>query len=94
MKLSYNPQLANAANYTIDPGYDVVYVTNNTAGNVNITLPTLAVNGQVLHIIWAGANNARFFNVNPDGTDYSTSGAAHLTFVYANGGWRLISVVE
>lgn len=97
-KFSYNTQTATAATLSIDPGYDVVYVTNTSGGNVTITLPTNPTpgvqDGQTLYIIWAGPNNATFSGVKPDGSNYLTAAQAHLLFVYANGAWRLVSVTE
>jgi hypothetical protein len=47
-----------------------------------------------LYVIYVSTNNATFPNVNPDGTSYQTTGNANLLFMYANGGWRLVSVIE
>ncbi|MEJ5287076.1 MAG: hypothetical protein WHV60_07685, partial [Bacteroidota bacterium] len=94
-KFSYKTQVATGPNLSIDPGYDVVYVTNTSGGNVTITLPTTGVqDGQTLYIIWNDGNNATFNNVLPGGLNYPTAAEANLLFVFANGAWRLISVTE
>ncbi|MGB9772277.1 MAG: beta strand repeat-containing protein, partial [Candidatus Kapaibacteriota bacterium] len=96
LKLSYNSQtFSGSGPYNIAPGYDVVYVTSTVGAAITINLPTSAVNGQTLYIIWNGTNDATFSNgLRPDGTPYTTSGPANLLFVYANGGWRLVSYIE
>ncbi|MGC9077124.1 MAG: hypothetical protein ACP5I9_00005, partial [Candidatus Kapaibacteriota bacterium] len=63
-------------------------------GNITINLPTPAVDGQTLYIIWDDTFNATFNGVLPGGGNYTTTNRAHLLFVFANGGWRLVSYIE
>jgi hypothetical protein len=67
-----------------------------------ITLPS-GTNGKILYVRYVVpvavppnppfTDNATFTGVQTNGTNYTTVGSAHLTFVYL-GGWRLMSVVE
>ncbi|MGC8958139.1 MAG: hypothetical protein ACP5LT_10025, partial [Candidatus Kapaibacteriota bacterium] len=92
----YNSQtFSGSGPYNIAPGYDVVYVTSTVGAAITINLPTSAVEGQTLYIIWNDTNNATFSNgLRPDGSPYQTSGAANLLFVYAGDRWRLVSAFE
>ncbi|GBD07663.1 hypothetical protein HRbin21_01494 [bacterium HR21] len=96
VKFSYGTVNVVTDAATIPDNLTVVQV-NGDANTTNdaITLPTGAVNGQILYVRYvSNGANAVFSGVKPDGTNYTTDGSAHLTFVYINGAWRLMSVVE
>jgi hypothetical protein len=92
VKLSYG-SASPSSNYTIPDGFSV-YVINNGSNAITVTLPTGGTNGQMLYVIVTGTANVTFNSVMPNGGNKTTSGAAHLQFVYANGGWKLVSEVE
>jgi hypothetical protein len=73
------------ANFTIADGTGVMYITSaNTDETWVVTLPTGAVNGQILYIRYV-----------EDGIDDCTIGgvsytaSANLTFVFVGGSWQL-----
>jgi hypothetical protein len=84
----------NAA--TVQSNVTAVQITSDNNGtNDNITLPTSADNGMILYVRYVSTgDNAVFSGVNPDGSNYTTTGSAHLTFVYIGGAWRLMGVQE
>jgi hypothetical protein len=95
VKFSYGTVNVSSNAATIPGRYTAVVVNSDNNGtNDGITLPAGAADGQVLFVRYNGTDNAVFSGVNPDGTNYTTSGSAHLTFVYLGGAWRLMSVVD
>jgi hypothetical protein len=86
-----------ATSTTLPNGYSVIYLTNTSGFDKTVTMPTAIPGvheGMFLYVIYVSTNNATFPNVNPDGTDYVTSGNANLLFMYADGKWRVVSYVE
>jgi len=91
-KYSYTTHDLNSSP-TLPNGYSVIYLTNTSGADVNVTMPT-GYNGMFLYVIYSSANNAIFSNVIPGGLNYTTTGSANLLFMYANGSWNLVSVIE
>jgi hypothetical protein len=89
VKLSYESLTVVGNAVTIDNNVSVVYIASDNNGtNDAITMPA-GTNGQFLYVVYhtTAADNAVI-------NGYTTTNDAKLTFVYANGAWQLISVVE
>jgi hypothetical protein len=96
VKVSHGTVSVSGSAATVPSNLTAVQITgDNNGANDNITLPNSAVNGTILYVRYVSTgDNAVFIGVNPDGSNYTTTGSAHLTFVYIGGAWRLMGVQE
>jgi cytoskeletal protein CcmA (bactofilin family) len=96
VKVSHGTVSVSGNAATVQSNVTAVQITSDNNGtNDNITLPNSAVNGTILYVRYVSTgDNAVFIGVNPDGSNYTTTGSAHLTFVYIGGAWRLMGVQE
>jgi hypothetical protein len=95
VKVSYGTVNVSGNSATIPGNLTAVVVqSDNNGTDDNITLPTSAVDGQILYVRYVGTDNAVFSGVSPDGSNYTTTQSAHLIFVYMGGAWRLMGVRE
>ncbi len=88
VKLSYDAVSVSSDALTIPDGVSVYMITSDNNGtNDAITMPT-GVNGQFLYVIYSSTTDNAVIN------GYTTTLSAQMTFVYAGGSWKLVSVVE
>jgi hypothetical protein len=90
VKLSYGTVAISSDAGTIDDDISVAFISGDNATNDAITMP-FGTNGKILYVIYVPNTSSKIVI---NGYTSTSIVKTALTFVYAGGGWNMVSVIE